>query len=243
MAMQDYTETTEAMAGKRAGADNWRLSDSLAKAVPQGSSRYGFDSVRRAAESAGVAPYSVSALRQYRDLAVTWPEAERVPGVSFSAHRVAARVPGTLADRRDLLEDLAKRHGPAGVTVGIVEDAVRALQGKPSKATAKALAKAPATAPSVPALDSIHTATVAALVAELVARGQADRTGTEDALAKSPGFPALAKAFEDMAKAKASRSATASQWAGTGSKAKAGTPAKAKAGTTAKGKAGDVRGL
>jgi len=122
------------MGKKRDGSSNWDLADALLAEVGQFDDRRRFNAVRRSAESAGVEPLSVSALRQYRDVAHHWPPSDRIPGVSFSAHRASIPAP----DPKGLLTDLADVHGPNRVTVKKVNASVAVVNNRVPVKTAGA---------------------------------------------------------------------------------------------------------
>lgn len=108
-------------------ASLWKLSDELVKIAPAG-----VESVERVvaqAEARGIPTKSANTLRLYRDVAIRFPATERVELVSFSAHREAIAV-GDVKQARQILTELAKQHGPAGVTVTTVKSAVEAFTGK-----------------------------------------------------------------------------------------------------------------
>lgn len=119
-----YSASVEATRRTREGSDKWSIADALLSEVGPGEARSGFNSVTVACEESGVRPYSVSAMRQYRDVAARWPEALRIPGVSFSAHRAALPA----SDPESLLRGLVQVHG-VEVPVRVVAEAVRVANG------------------------------------------------------------------------------------------------------------------
>jgi hypothetical protein len=114
-------------------ASLWRLSDELVKIAPSGVASV--DEVVAQAKLRGIPTKSTNTLRLYRDVAIRFPASERVPLVTFSAHREAIAI-GDVKKARAVLEELVKRHGPAGVTVTTVKQAIGAATGnvKPAKA-------------------------------------------------------------------------------------------------------------
>ena len=108
-------------------ASLWRLSDELVVIAPQGVRAV--EQVVAQAKARDIPTKSVNTLRLYRDVAIRFPAAERVTGVSFSAHREAI-VLGSTAEAVTVLDDLVKKHGAAGVTVTTVKAAVQAATGK-----------------------------------------------------------------------------------------------------------------
>jgi hypothetical protein len=111
----------------------WHLADQLYAVVPKGTD---FGVVLAAAKAAAVPTKSATTLRLYRDVASRFPAHKRVAGVSFSAHREALTLGGSLDDTRKLLEDLAAAHGAGEVTVTTVRKAVQAATGKGASAAA-----------------------------------------------------------------------------------------------------------
>jgi hypothetical protein len=116
-------------------ASLWRLSDELVKIAPQGVQAV--EEVVAQAKAAGIPTKSANTLRLYRDVAIRFPVSERVPLVSFSAHREAIVV-GDVKQARSILEDLSRKHGPEGVTVTTVKKAIGAATGNVAKVTPKA---------------------------------------------------------------------------------------------------------
>ena len=223
----NYSGSVEAMRDKRSQSDNWKIGDALVTEVPTGASRVGFERVRRAAESAGVVPLSVSALRQYRDTAIAWPAHTRVPGVSFSAHRAAKSAP----EPSKLLEGLATLHGAGSVSVKMVERALTVGSGSVPAAPA------PAAAGAV----TLTGADTVALVVELAWRFESRGSKMVDevlsaAAASVARLVELAAEMDTRAKSHAAKSAA---WSG---------PAKSKSASAlapaaAPRKRGSVRGL
>ena len=125
-------DVIDAMRSIQTESDRWALAEALCKQIPEGAA--GFDEIIDAATSAGVAgSLSVTTLRLYRDAAKRWPSDQRVPDVSFSAHREAmVLIPesGSTAVAAKMLGDLAKTQGAAKVTVASVRKAVAVKQGK-----------------------------------------------------------------------------------------------------------------
>jgi hypothetical protein len=168
--MTQYDSSVDAIRGLRDGADRWTLADALLADIGPFDSRDKFNAVRAEAETAGVDPLSVSALRQYRDTAHHWPPADRVPGVSFSAHRAA--LPAD--DPKGLLGDLADKYGPNGVTVKRVNESVAILAGQ-NPTPAGTTGPAPLDIDAVPMTD---------LALALIGRAKAERAAF---VAKDPG--------------------------------------------------------
>lgn len=224
-----YSGTVAAIRGYRSGSDQWAVADALLEEVSQGRNRSLFAAVRIATERAGVQPLSVSAMRQYRDCAARIPEADRIPGVTFSAHRNALAAPDPLK----VLGDLVAVHGPKGVTVAKVREAVNVANGTMN-------------APKVPRTVNLSGVGTTALLSSVIDRETSDPSGVAADAAKisAEGLKVLQRivtAAKAARKAKATKAAT---W-GTKAKTEAKAPAKAKA-AKAKAKArkgGDLRGL
>lgn len=231
-----YNESVDAIRGLRDGNDRWGLADALLAEVGPFDTRSKFDDVRTAAESAGVVPLGVSALRQYRDVAHHWPPGDRVPGVSFSAHRAALPTD----DPRGLLTDLAAAHGPKGVTVKVVNDAVAVVAGN-----------APAPASTTPTVD-LKSASARDLVTalanlapdaaarDLKGAGLSRKVGGKVTTMTARDYLADVVAALDVLAAKSAAKSAA--WSGKSvtTPAPAGTPAPTPAPKSVKG---DVRGL
>jgi hypothetical protein len=124
--------------------DLWQLADALAKQIPNGTTAGGvsFGDIIDAANKEGVlGKLSAKSLQLYRDSALRWPADKRVAGVSFSAHREAQSLEGSVDDQVIFLGELIKNTpgGAAKVSVASVRAAVRVKQGKtatrPSAAT------------------------------------------------------------------------------------------------------------
>jgi hypothetical protein len=125
--VQSFDSVCDAIREVHDEASLWRLSDELVKVAP-----YGVDAVKRVvveAKSRGIPSKSVNTLRLYRDVAARFPAADRVPLVSFSAHREAIAV-GDATEARRILLELSAKHGPEGVTVATVKAAIGAATGK-----------------------------------------------------------------------------------------------------------------
>lgn len=108
-------------------ASLWRLSDELVKVAPKGVESV--EQVVAQAKVRGIPTKSANTLRVYRDVAIRFPANERVPLVTFSAHREAIVIGDSLKARK-VLEELSAKHGPAGVTVTTVRQAIGAATGK-----------------------------------------------------------------------------------------------------------------
>jgi hypothetical protein len=126
-----YEASVEALRTTQTQADKWRLADALLADVPQGESRTGFNGVIAAAEAAQVKPLKMDTLRQYRDTAAKFPPEVRVPGVSFTAHRIAMRMSAKGLDAVKTLQDLAAVQGAENVSCADVEDVYKALNPAP----------------------------------------------------------------------------------------------------------------
>ena len=126
-----YEASVEALRTTQTQADKWRLADALLGDVPQGESRTGFNGVIAAAEAAQVRPLKIDTLRQYRDTAAKFPPEVRVPGVSFTAHRIAMRMAAKGLDAVKTLQDLAAVQGAENVSCKDVEDVYKALNPTP----------------------------------------------------------------------------------------------------------------
>lgn len=223
-------------------ASLWRLSDELVKVAPSGVAVV--EQVVAAAKTRGIPTKSANTLRLYRDVAHRFPVSERVELVSFSAHREAIAV-GDVKLARKTLEDLAAKHGPAGVTVTTVKQAIGAATGKvpAKKAAAKSstyrdlavdlesggkafIAELDAlVATNGVTLDGMHAGLTAVLTAVEAKRSKANRKSSSRS--RKPVDPSKSPAAR-KAKAAANRAASKSKHA----------PAKAAA-----GKAGDLRDL
>jgi hypothetical protein len=126
-------------------ASLWRLSDEIVKVAPAGVAAV--EAIVKEAKVRGIPTKSANTLRLYRDVAIRFPASERVALVSFSAHREAISV-GDAQVARELLTELAAKHGPEGVTVTTVKDAISARTGK-VKAAPVRRASSSAAGPSV----------------------------------------------------------------------------------------------
>jgi hypothetical protein len=115
-------------------ASLWRLSDEIVRVAPQGVKEV--DRIVEQAKARDIPTKSTNTLRLYRDVAIRFPASERVPLVSFSAHREAIAV-GDAAKARAVLLDLVNKHGAAGVTVTTVKQAIGAATGNVKKAAPK----------------------------------------------------------------------------------------------------------
>ena len=231
----------------------WHLSDELVKVAPQG-----VEAVTKVVDQAkarNIPVKSVNTLRLYRDVAHRFPASERVPMVSFSAHREAIAI-GDVIEAKRILTELVQKHGAEGVTVTTVKSAIGAATGKVAKPKAAGkggkaqsgytdiavdLSKGgkqfiaaldQMTAVSGVTLDGLHTGISAVLTAIEAKRSKAARV---KAAAKAPaGTPV------NPAKSAAARKAIAA------AKANVGKPtgkAPVKAAARKGGKAGDLRDL
>jgi hypothetical protein len=108
-------------------ASLWKLSDEIVRVAPQGVAAV--DAIVDQAKARGIPTKSTNTLRLYRDVAIRFPATERVALVSFSAHREAIAI-GDVSKARQVLIDLAAKHGAAGVTVTTVKSAIGAATGK-----------------------------------------------------------------------------------------------------------------
>jgi hypothetical protein len=144
-------------------ASLWRLSDELVRVAPSG-----VEAVERVVAEAvarGIPTKSANTLRLYRDVAIRFPAADRVPLVSFSAHREAISI-GDVKQARQILLDLAKQHGAAGVTVTTVKKAIGAATGVVSAPSSSGSASAKSTSWATVAVD-LSTNGGAGFLAEL----------------------------------------------------------------------------
>jgi hypothetical protein len=140
------TDVIEAMRSIQTEGDRWHLAEALRSQVPQGST--GFEEILDEAASAGVAgALKVNTLRLYRDTANRWPATERVPNVSFSAHREAMVLESTKAAAK-MLADLSKNLGPHKVTVASVRKAIAIQRGNAVPAPAAKAAASTNPAPN-----------------------------------------------------------------------------------------------
>jgi hypothetical protein len=129
--------------------DRWDLAEALQLLVPQGSTE--FDKIIDVATKEGVAGnLSANTLRLYRDTAVRWPADKRVKNVSFSAHREAMVLPGSIDLAVRMLNDIVKTNGTGKpVTVAQVRRTVQIKQGK------KPSAKSPKNATTAKGFDAV----------------------------------------------------------------------------------------
>lgn len=221
----------------------WHLSDELAKIAPSGVAAV--QSVYDEAQRRGIPSKSVNTLRLYRDVAIRFPASERVPLVSFSAHREAIAI-GDVTQAKKVLTELAAKHGPGGVTVTTVKRAIGAQTGKVSASSNGAPKAAKATYEDVAvdlskggskfigqldAMVAVHGVTLDNLHAGL-SKVLAE---VENRRAKAARKAARAKRPTPAAKAKAAPKPSSSGKAASNGK----TPSK----PSANGKAGDLRGL
>ena len=124
-----FDDVCDALRDVHDEASLWRLSDELVKIAPSGVQSV--EDVVTQAKARGIPTKSTNTLRLYRDVAIRFPANERVPLVSFSAHREAIAI-GDVAKARKVLQELAAKHGPDGVTVTTVKKAIGAATGKVS---------------------------------------------------------------------------------------------------------------
>lgn len=131
----DYDALAEAILAEVDEAGAWRVADLIYKVAPSG-----VQAVEQAhAEmlARGVPVKSVNTMRVYRTVAANFPPAERVAGVSFSAHREATRNMTSTEDAKNLLGKLVADHGAGNVSITTVRKAVQAATGKVPAAKAK----------------------------------------------------------------------------------------------------------
>ena len=148
----DVQSVLDAMATVQTERDTWVLADALVVAVPKGGDAT-FEPLCDLAAQFKVdgTGFKPQTLRLYRDTAKAWPAEERIPGVSFSAHREVqnAKELGTFAQKRKTLEQLVVTQGsPGKVTVSSIRRAVKAKgpMAQPGTATTAA--------PSAPQVNS-----------------------------------------------------------------------------------------
>ncbi len=128
----------EALRELQTESDRWNLAERLFDRIPTGLN--GFDVIVDAATAAGVAgKLKPNTLRLYRDTAARWPKADRIPNVSFSAHREAMVADGGTTGAVKVLTGLVKSEGgPDRVTVASVRRQIAVQKGKvPASAKAK----------------------------------------------------------------------------------------------------------
>lgn len=126
--------------------DGWRLADVLVATVPNGVKPFA-DLLKRAQDAGIAGKLKVDTLRLYRDTAKHWPADQRVPGVSFSAHREAERLNDVDAAVKLLRDLAATSSGAANVTVTAVRSAVAVKRGHtPKPANAPRTTTAPVAA-------------------------------------------------------------------------------------------------
>lgn len=228
--------------------DRWDLADALLAEVGQGDARAAFDEIERATREANEGEgFTANTLRQYRDVAAHWPPADRVPGVTFSAHKAALPY-GDLAERKGLLGSLKAAHGKA--TVKAIGEAVAIkAQGPGAMVAPSASASATAPAPTTP------EAAVAALGRFLAPMSEAEIARLVAGFDPTTGgaFPEIARLVAVAEKAKAAKAAKAATFGGPKAKAAPGKAApkaapvaapKVPAPKVAEGQGlGDLRGL
>jgi hypothetical protein len=132
-----YDSVCQALAEVTDEASLWHLADELVKVAPRNEQ---VQAVVDEAHRRGIPTKSANTLRLYRDVAKRFAKSDRVPLVSFSAHREALVIGDPVAARKILLELVAKV-GAAGVSVTTVKSAVQAATGNvpaPKKAAATA---------------------------------------------------------------------------------------------------------
>ena len=203
-----YTGSVEAHRNLQGQVGLWELADALVVEVPQGTARTAFEGVRSACEAAGVKARGISALRQYRDTAVRFPPALRVPGVSFTAHRASK----SADDPTRLLKDLAAVSGSENVSVQMVEDAIAALSPRPVIA-------------HVPAVN-LNDVSVPDLAATLVNRFlKSEKATITEVLASGEGIATAIQALaQGITTRRANTTRKAEQWGATPAQPKT-TPA------------------
>jgi hypothetical protein len=226
----------EAMRDVQTETDRWKLAEALLVAVPKGGDT-AFGPIVDAAVMAKVdgTGYKTATLRLYRDTARQWPEADRIPGVSFTAHREVqnAKELGSMADKRKTLEGLAQTQGgPGKVTVASIRRAV-ALKAGQTPAAQTPRGANPIVADTVNDLKDGGTKLIAA-----IPKG----TSADDLDKIKKGLNAVLAHVEQLA-VRAKREAAAA-------KAKASAPSDAeiheqtkKVAAAAKKQVGDLRGL
>lgn len=143
------TDVIDAMRNFQSQGDIWKLADALAKKVPSGDQ--GLEEIMDTARGENVlGKLTLSTIRQYRDASHRWPKANRIDGLSFTAHREVMNAKDAkdqkLSDDEKirLLEGLIKKAGgPDKVRTIDVRDAVRSKAKKPTsvqRAATKAVA-------------------------------------------------------------------------------------------------------
>jgi len=222
-----FDEVIDAMRSVQTEGDRWHLAESLAHLIPSGSSGFG-DIIDAATHEGVVGKLSANTLRLYRDTAIHWPVDDRVPNVSFSAHREARRNVETTKEAAKMLQDLVKTVGTSKVTVASVRKAVAIKAGKAQPA------QKPATTQSATAVDVL--ADFIAGAPKFIAAVKADTKSTD--LDKLDAGLNKALAHVERLRQKAARKAQASK---SSAPAKKAAPAAAK--PAAKKATGDLRGL
>lgn len=235
MTTTNYDAAIDAMRSLQTEGDRWNLGEQLLVLVPRGVAtddrdKTTFAAIIEAATAQGVGgKFKPTTLRLYRDTAARWPKDQRVPNVSFSAHR-EAMVLNDVNSQVRTLNDLVKTHGAGNVTVSRVRDAVRIKQGKGAK---------PAKAETPVAFDAITDIKHGA--PKLIAAIPSSTSSAD--LDKLNAGLSKALAYVDRLRAKAAAKASKAKRTATTPKApvKKATPgAKARAAAAAKG---DTRGL
>lgn len=171
----------------------WDLGDAIVAAIPDGSADSMWAELAQQADDAGVrGRMSGHTLRTYRDTASRWDKVDRIPGVSYSAHREVAHIkePQRTQILRDAIADPQGANGqPARVTV-------RAVRARVAGATSGKKAGPVTTATRTPAV--IITADLATnnggiLAQEIASQAKAD---TVDLDALKAGIESVLTAVE-----------------------------------------------
>lgn len=131
----DYDALAEAILAEVDEAGAWRVADLIYKVAPSGVQAV--EQAHAEMKARGVPVKSVNTMRVYRTVAANFPPAERVAGVSFSAHREATRNMTSTDDAKQLLGKLVADHGAGNVSITTVRKAVQAATGKVPAAKAK----------------------------------------------------------------------------------------------------------
>jgi len=200
----EYTQSVDAIRNMSTENDKWVLGDALLIEVPMGASRTLFDGVRDAAVKEGLKPLKTATLRMIRDTAHHWPPDQRIPGISFTAHRSANSADPKYRQR--ILLDLVKQYGEDAITKKMVFDEVIS-RGYSNRTTDTTIG-------AVEDLQPIDDMTTDSLLFLAWARRKRIDTGSVDSLlkaldTKSSGIdtPALIKWLKSIVDAEAARNA------------------------------------
>ena len=206
-----YSPVIDAMRLDKSDSSTWTLADALLKAVPANSGKGDatFTAIIADADAAGIAGYSVTTLRQYRDQANVWPADKRVDGISFSAHAEVSKLKGASVDEKHRVLEDAKANK---ATVASIRQDIR-FRNNPN---AKPLAAAKAKSVDVSDLLKGGSKLIAAIKAAGLSDGQLDKV--------HDGLTAVLTEVDAMRAKAAAKAAKAAAKKSTGSARKAPRP-------------------